>query len=502
MTKHDDNITPCATKNKHDDNDNNKNNDKNKEEEYEEDWSMYINHNANTTTSSSYAAHNDICVIPLSSDTTTNGRSKNRNDNVMTLSCIKSLSPLDMMDLWSGKCDATGHKIWTGALFFIEVFVRDFPVSYAPSTTTTTTKSSSTSKRDQIQKALTNLRKTCFYSQNVLELGSGTGISGISLLKSPASSFVRPFRVILTDSKEDEGVLHLCLDNCVSNLMIQQDGHMEDDDGMVKANVDKWKLSTCYPVNGSTTAITPSGLLHDCKDGNASTLKKNGSISNIDISTACTTSPIIPHFAVCPLTWGNDDDDDDDETFSIMKQKNSNQKNDNDNILQLMPSSYDTVFATDVLYDLSSLSPLFTTASKMLRGGGYFVLSHVPRASVQDYHDDDDDDDGKTIIGTANVLEHLICNEAIKHGFLCGSSNHSEDQIDLERLGKEEEEEGMDAKRRKQVIFIRPNDIKLLWEGNTTTIASNELTYDEMDETGVSIMIFQKDDCNNTTTGC
>uniref|UniRef100_A0A7S1YS87 Methyltransferase type 11 domain-containing protein n=1 Tax=Ditylum brightwellii TaxID=49249 RepID=A0A7S1YS87_9STRA len=113
-----------------------------------------------------------------------------------------------------------------------------------------------------------------------------------------------------------------------------------------------------------------------------------------------------------------------------MKQKNSNQKNDNDNILQLMPSSYDTVFATDVLYDLSSLSPLFTTASKMLRGGGYFVLSHVPRASVQDYHDDDDDDDGKTIIGTANVLEHLICNEAIKHGFTCGSNNHqSEDQI-------------------------------------------------------------------------
>eukprot|EP00957_Ditylum_brightwellii_P035908 2721279-Ditylum_brightwellii.AAC.1 len=136
----------------------------------------------------------------------------------------------------------------------------------------------------------------------------------------------------------------------------------------------------------------------------------------------------------------------------------------------------------------------------MVRDGGYFVLSHVPRASVQDYHDDDDDDDGKTIIGTANVLEHLICNEAIKHGFLFGSSNHSEDQIDLERLGKEEE--GMDAKRRKQVIFIRPNDIKLLWEGNTTTIASDELTYDEMDETGVSIMIFQKDDRNTTTTGC
>lgn len=44
--------------------------------------------------------------------------------------------------------------------------------------------------------------------------------------------------------------------------------------------------------------------------------------------------------------------------------------------------SFDTVIATDVLYDLSALQPLFETASLMVNPGGIFILAHVPRASI------------------------------------------------------------------------------------------------------------------------
>ena len=42
----------------------------------------------------------------------------------MTLYCVQALTPLDMLDLWHGRADATGNRVWLGALFFIEVFVR------------------------------------------------------------------------------------------------------------------------------------------------------------------------------------------------------------------------------------------------------------------------------------------------------------------------------------------------------------------------------------------
>jgi len=50
--------------------------------------------------------------------------------------------------------------------------------------------------------------------------------------------------------------------------------------------------------------------------------------------------------------------------------------------------AFDTVYATDVLYDLDSLEPLLVTASELLKEGGHFILSHVPRASVDERHSD------------------------------------------------------------------------------------------------------------------
>ena len=58
----------------------------------------------------------------------------------------------------------------------------------------------------------------------------------------------------------------------------------------------------------------------------------------------------------------------------------------------------DTVIATDVIYDISTVKLLCQTASHILKDGGYFVLSHVPRASVDNTPD----------YSTKEVLENFI----------------------------------------------------------------------------------------------
>lgn len=68
--------------------------------------------------------------------------------------------------------------------------------------------------------------------------------------------------------------------------------------------------------------------------------------------------------------------------------------------------SFDTVIATDVLYDLSALQPLFETASLMVNRGGIFILAHVPRASIEC--------DLKDICSS---LEHKILEQSRLHNF-------------------------------------------------------------------------------------
>ena len=43
---------------------------------------------------------------------------------------------------------------------------------------------------------------------------------------------------------------------------------------------------------------------------------------------------------------------------------------------------FDTVLATDVLYDIQAWEPLLKTANASLKTDGIFVLSHVPRAAL------------------------------------------------------------------------------------------------------------------------
>lgn len=70
------------------------------------------------------------------------------------------------------------------------------------------------------------------------------------------------------------------------------------------------------------------------------------------------------------------------------------------------PNIAETVIAADVLYDLSSLTPLLISVSRVLQINGYFVLSHVPRVDVERC----------PLESHKETLERLITSTARKYG--------------------------------------------------------------------------------------
>jgi predicted nicotinamide N-methyase len=89
-------------------------------------------------------------------------------------------------------------------------------------------------------------------------------------------------------------------------------------------------------------------------------------------------------YSVVPLTWG--------EKLPVGLLKDAERK-------------FDTVLATDVLYDIGLLHPLFRTAVDCLGNKGTFVLSHVPRACYSSDHP------------PVNSLEDHIIERAREFGF-------------------------------------------------------------------------------------
>ena len=224
------------------------------EDVVEEDWSAVM-----SETTAGFAQHDTASVrVSLSQS--------------LIISCVPSLSPLDMMNLSLGKHDATGHRIWLGAYFFVEVMVRN----------------------DHL--------KNLFRCKQVLELGCGSGVSGLVVV-----STCDPESILLTDS--DNAALDLCTRNCQRNL----------------------------PANDKRYSI------------------------------AC-------------LDWGDSNASFDD--------------------------CFDTVLATDVIYDISSLSPIMHTVWRALKQHGHFVMAHVPRASLP----------GEAKVGTEEQLECFVVTAACKCG--------------------------------------------------------------------------------------
>lgn len=211
----------------------------------EEDWSEIM---SSSDLAGGFARHDHEEGISL----------VNTDGCTIHISSTASLSPLDMMNLSWGLHDTTGHRIWMGA----RLFLRTLPQLEA-----------------------------YFLNRKVLELGSGTGLSGIAV-----SKYFSTKSLVLTDFSDS--VLDLCRSNVARN----------QDEGVIK------------DVNSSTCCIQ-----------------------------------------VAELTWGESLADSD--------------------------SKFDTVFATDVLYDIQSWVPLLQTVVKSLRNEGIFLLSHVPRAALPEGED-------------------------------------------------------------------------------------------------------------------
>lgn len=219
----------------------------------EEDWSGLI------SSLNGFAEH-AVEIVPLPS---IGGQASSS----IQLKCVTALTPLDMMSLSGGDHDATGSKVWMGARFFVLTIPR--------------------------------VKSLVAHDKTVLELGSGTGFSGISVMK-----LCRPSRLVLTDG--DDGSVKLCRDNCDLNQLNS--------------------------------------------------------------------------IVVCRLDWS---DSQLDETF-------------------------DTIIATDVIYDASLVGPLLSAVERHLSRDGTFLLSHIPRASLP----------RESKIATAAEMEAHIEAEAQKHSFV------------------------------------------------------------------------------------
>ena len=146
-----------------------------------------------------------------------------------------------------------------------------------------------------------------------------------------------------------------------------------------------------------------------------------------------------------------------------------------------MGGTFDTVYATDVLYDLDSLEPLMVTASELLEERGRFILSHVPRASIDEGHD----------VGSDywSSLESIILQKASMTGFepasfpVCAESRSAREMLIAEmKNGSGDSPGGM---------ILRPNLLFLVNQSGTDCL-SKEHTWKRMQEAGAAVFVFDK----------
>ena len=143
----------------------------------EEDWSHLIDSKF-CLSGDAYARHDDVEEFPLYNMTTTTTTTKASSPQcVLKIASVSSLSPIDMVNLSWG-IDATGQRVWLGA----KLFLHAIPIL-----------------------------ESYFVDKSIIELGTGTGLSGIAidkLYKSIKS-------IILTDASDS--ALDLCRQNCNTN---------------------------------------------------------------------------------------------------------------------------------------------------------------------------------------------------------------------------------------------------------------------------------------------
>ena len=318
--------------------------------------------------------HTQPLIINLSPN------SHNGEETTLTIHCLSELTPVDMLDMSYGRADPTGCCVWLGAFLFIEMFAREL----------------CDTDQNEMQKYWSKIRDALFPPNAcaLMELGSGTGMSSLSLLS------------MSTRSNE------------------------EDTDKSDAAN---------------SISKSPSLLVQTDVNDDALELCRINRDANKDKIRRCAVH-------VEKLEWGKD-------TTTILNKAN-------------LPTTYHTVLATDVLYDLSSLVPLLTSAFELLKEDGYFILSHVPRAYM-----DEDENDSET------TLETIIIKEAFKVG------------LDLAAYPCEEKDIGEEIiqsiKEQNNTMILRPSLLPHIFGDNTVSI-SEKYSWKRMIDAGTAVFVFQK----------
>jgi predicted nicotinamide N-methyase len=382
----------------------------------------------------------DTVFVPLTSVRRESIRSKppkneaqQRQSIVMELRCMESLTPLDMLNLSNGRSDATGNRIWMGAVMFLEYMVREIalPAETTSNRATHNNNSSNNNKNNiNIAEALIDLRTKLFHNKKVLELGSGTGaaliavgMAGATKTRTTSLSPVCPSVMTLTDN--DTNILSLCQMNCDRNLR-----HLQ----------------------GS------------------------------------------PDYTVGRLDWGEFYGDQSNPKHYCATASNCHEDDPFFLNVDGLKGSQDTVIATDVIYDVATIPMLFAIAEGLLGEGGFFVLAHVPRASIECEPS-----------RIRESLEKTIVSEARKNGFettlrerkglenweiLLGGDKHKNHGIEEIFHGDEDSSDG--------TAILRPSTLAQLWattersNNNPVLSVSSDYDYEQLESCGASIMVFVK----------
>lgn len=419
----------------------------------EEDWSQFMKTgadsggNAYDCKDQSFSYY-DMVFVPLSSGREQHfdrdskpreGKQALQHPLIMEIRCMKSLTPMDMLNLSNGFSDATGNRIWMGAVFFLECMIREIDLRDSNQER----ESSSYNAQQNQRHALLDLRTKLFRNKKILELGSGTGAALIAVAMagsrmgetlSPSGSTKKGFHpsvMILTDN--DTNVLSLCQMNCDRNLR-------RHDKSIVDYRVGNLDWGDFY-----------------------------GQQSSGDNSQYSVTAEHKGPFFI---------------DYNGLR------------------GTLDTVVATDVIYDVAAIPLLMATAEGLLREGGFFVLAHVPRASIECEPS-----------RIRDALEELIVSEATKVGFETNlyehntiSSNAEEDTNSWEILfgGDEKRASILRPSTLAQAFTNRsePQEENQILQNNKAVLSvSSDYDYEELESCGASIMIFVKK-VNKNSSNC
>lgn len=438
----------------------------------EEDWSQFVtanvsaNGNASTQTDGAEDSlhsngisneerfsYYDTVLVPLSSSQSQRippDPEPSPPPLVMEIRCRESLTPLDMLDLSNGLSDATGHRIWMGAVLFLECMVRELEFHVDVDLDSTTAEQA---ERRRKRRALVELRTKLFHHKHVLELGSGTG-AGLIAIGLAGSRTRKPLEITTTRSDEDEpGKNH----------------HEEEEE----------EEHPCRPIRPLVLTLTDN-------EENVLALCRNNCDRNLRHPEQA--SPCVD-YRVGKLDWGefcsrsSSGSDLDESTTPASHEPRDAFFLDTDGLR----GTLDTVVATDVIYDVSAIPLLMTTAQGLLKTGGVFVLAHVPRASIE-----------CDLSKIRETLEELICSQARQKGFetcLCNTGKGDEFQnCRILFEGTTEDSNGGGAAA--ATTILRPSTLSQVWatprQGEPLLSVSSDYDYEELEACGASILFFVK----------